>query len=353
MFYPIYQLQGYDQKEHERVRERWDDPTNKKAKDLVLELIRKGGGEDFLQWDFEQGSLKGLLDNDRDLKGIPIFGENIEFPTADNFEAIDFSYSQFHHSTFKNCCLYASFRFAKIYNCRFISCIFRFAYWHGCTIENSAFQDCDFIEYNRFINCDFVNCQFPNYSTSGLLFSDCRFDLNTKIDNPKSKMITREDKESSFNRMQLCDYYKSIYEAYHVGNAPNLTRDYKYLSRKYGTKYLSKNWLWWFKDKLLIELLTGYGLKPIRPLLGGLTTIVVFSFIFGLHRVAITIESFLKEIGHVFLEGLRFSASAFTALGGASELAVPYNYLLLLEYCLGVIFFGLFVTVLSNVWFTE
>lgn len=351
MYIPLHQLHGYDPGEKNRLQGRW---RNREAEDLVLELIRNGGGEDFLQWEYENGILSGFLDDPNDLRGINLFDEMIEFSHEDNFDKIDFSYSQFYHSTFKNASFFGtSLSFVTIYNCKFINCRFHFAYWYGSTIENTSFENCDFVERHRFTNCDFINSKFTNYSISELLFADCRFDSNTMVENPKFSVISNKGRSSKFNKKQLCDYFKSIYEAYHTGNVPGLARKFKYLSEKSRTDYLSKNPLVWLKNKVLVEYLTGYGLKPLRPLMASVFTVIYFSFLYGLNTAKVTSEGFFDILWRIFFSGFWFSLTAFTKLGNISELSYPNSLYFLIECSLGTIFFVLFITTLSNTWFTE
>lgn len=354
MFIQINQLNGYEPDVAQRVRSRWEDSKNDQAKNLILGLIKKGGGEDFLQWDYQQGILKDFLDNEWDLRGIQIFNENIDFPHEDNFENIDFSYGKFYHSAFRNACIYATFDFVRIHNFKFINCSFHFTYWYGCTIENTIFENCNFVERHKFTNCDFINCKFINYSISELLFTDCRFDSNTIITKPKFYMVTSENKRSSgFDKKQLTDFYRSLHEGYHVSHIPELSRKYKHISQKSRTDYCSPNWLIYLRNKLFIEYLTGYGLKPIRPLIAALLTIVYFSFLQGVFNAKIKSVGLWGQLWEMFSNGFWFSITAFNKIGNISEWTFPSNMLFIIEACLGTVFFSLFITTLSNSWFTE
>jgi hypothetical protein len=64
-----------------KSRERWENDDGRDLHEYILGKIREGAGEDFLQWDFENGRL-GFLKNYWDLAGIEISGENITFPTG-------------------------------------------------------------------------------------------------------------------------------------------------------------------------------------------------------------------------------------------------------------------------------
>jgi hypothetical protein len=73
-------LPQYDFERKKRVQARWTDSEDGSAlHSYILEKIRKGAGEDFLQWDFEHGKLE-FLEDYCDLAGFQIFKEDIEFP---------------------------------------------------------------------------------------------------------------------------------------------------------------------------------------------------------------------------------------------------------------------------------
>ena len=155
----------YNVDQRNSSRERWEGEEGQTLHEYIMEKIRSGAGEDFLQWDFEQGRL-GLIKDYWDLAGFDISSENIKFPEGDSFENIDFSHAQFWHSTFDGACFpQTHFSFARLYNITFRNCIFSFAHFYGCQIEKCTFEDCDFIDENGFSNCElketnFLNCFF-------------------------------------------------------------------------------------------------------------------------------------------------------------------------------------------------
>ena len=123
MFVSTDRLLLYKPAKRERYRRRWEQPAGRALRDHVIELIRAGAGEDFLQADFEDGRL-APLENMHDLKGFKIFEEHFDFPGGDTFEAIDFSYADFYHSSFNNAVFNSHVAFARVYNCEFKRCIF-------------------------------------------------------------------------------------------------------------------------------------------------------------------------------------------------------------------------------------
>src|ERR1044072_6129221 len=92
MFTPIHQLSQNNRQEAARCRERWDSVAGQALADDLRARIRSGAGEDFLQWDFEQGRL-GFHEHYHDMKGLELHGEDITFPKGDNFEGVDLSYA--------------------------------------------------------------------------------------------------------------------------------------------------------------------------------------------------------------------------------------------------------------------
>lgn len=338
MFIPIYQLQGYDQKESERVTDRWNSSEGRKHREMILGLIRQGAGEDFLQYYVESGPLGHFLDDMWDLKGFSLFKEEIDFPTADNFEAIDFSYARFYHCILRNCCLNASFRFAKIYNCQFIDCVFNFSHWYGATIEKSQFSRCDFVNFNKFINCSFIGSQIKDFSTANIMFADCQFDAGTSIDVPQLNMVLAKG-QNQMKDTELSGYYKALEEGYAAGGVPELSRKYHFLSRKARNDFLSENRLSWLATKIFVELLTGYGVEPSRPIIGAVITILIFACLFWVQQGS-------------FYKAFLLSSSAFVTIDSASLLPFPFNFLYVVESLFGIVFLALLVTVLANVWFS-
>jgi uncharacterized protein YjbI with pentapeptide repeats len=143
-------LPQYDLEEHKRYKERWQAPDGRELQEKILKMIRNGAGEDFLQWDLEQGEL-GFLENERDLRGFSFFKEDIVFPKADNFSAIDFSYASFYHSKLKNATFFNSgASFAQIYNCHFVDCVFSISGFYGTRFEKAKFINCAFVGHNSF-----------------------------------------------------------------------------------------------------------------------------------------------------------------------------------------------------------
>lgn len=161
MFVSIDRLPQFDPSKREQYRRRWEQQDGRRLSERVLELIRGGAGEDFLQRDFEGGRLAPLEDM-HDLKGLTIFDEHFDFPDGDTFEAIDFSHANFYHSTFNNAVFNCYIGFARIYNCEFRRCIFSFNHAYATTFDKCRFIECEFVESDTFTNCRFRDSEFRN-----------------------------------------------------------------------------------------------------------------------------------------------------------------------------------------------
>ncbi len=343
MFTQIYLLPQYNIKELNKYRDRWDDSDGHQLQDKILGLIRDGAGEDFLQRDFEQGNLR-FLENMWDLKGINIFREQIDFPlTTDNFEGIDFSYCSFHHSTFKNATFLNTFlSFSKLYNCEFMNCTFLFVSFYGATLEKTKFINCDFIEHNSITNCDLREVKLENCFIPTNLFFDCKFDEQTTIDTPLDKSSRKPGSNLKLSKSDLAEIFKGIKEGYTAGGVIKQARMYFFKERKAITRYNTKG----LREKIagfILELLTGYGIKPLRVLLAIFTIFLIFSAVF------------IAKIG--FSEGIILSAGAFFTFGANTNYLQTSSGLLkfiyIAEAFFGISLIALFITVLANYWFRE
>lgn len=340
MFMPIHLLPQQDAEVRHRYRERWDIArTGPALRDKILQMIRDGAGEDFLQYEFERGAL-GFLEDDHDLKGLDILNEEITFPDGDTFEAIDLSYARFYHSTFTNAVFNCDFAFAEIYNCRFVNCIFAFNSFYGAILERVIFKACDFIEHSNFTNCDFKDVQFQGSCFAERFLFDCRFDENSGVDclNPQPLRM----KSGPLDRKEIAGIWGSIKEAFRAGGIGKRAREYYYQERHAGTRYNTRS-KYEMVGGYVLELIAGYGVKPGR-------VIGVMSVVLGLMTVI-----FAGKVG--FSEGLILAAGAFFTFGASSErlqmLGGFYRTLYILTAFMGVSITALLVTVLANVWFRE
>mgnify|MGYP001601910208 CR=1 FL=1 len=340
MFTPIYLLPQYNGKDCDKYQSRWDTSQGIEIRNKVLKMIRDGAGEDFLQWDFEHKEL-GFLESMWDLKGIDIYNEKIDFPTDDNFEAIDFTYASFYHSKFRNATFPGTgFGFSKIYNCEFADCVFSRTSFYSATLEGSKFINCDFIEHNSITNCELREVKFERCFVYKNIFFNCKFDEQTFIDAPLDKPNIMKSFESS--KSDLAEIFKGIKEGYMAGDVIRQARQYFFKERQSIIRYNAKGWRGKASGYFL-ELIAGYGIKPIRVLLTMLTIFLIFS-IFFIGKVGIS-------------EGLLLSSGAFFTFGAnthlLSTLSGFWKIIYILESFLGISLMALFITVLANFWFRE
>ncbi len=304
-------------------------------------MIREGAGEDFLQWEFEHNRL-GFLETMWDLKGLGIFKEDMTFPNDDNFEGIDFSYSQFYHSKFRNAAFESAFRFSRIYNCEFINCLFVFNGFYGTTLEKVKFVNCDFFEQNSLTNCELLDVEFKGCFIPQNIFFDCKFDESTRVNELAPKPTRMTGSSLVLEKTHEAGIYKGIKEAYTAGGAIALAREHFFKQMKAVTRYNTQGWsrkIWGF----FFEYVAGYGVKPHRVLLA---MCIVY-----LLSLALFLQKFTLS------DALLLTAGAFFTFGASSDLIQVAPTFWQVAYVatsfLGVSLSALFVTVLANVWLRE
>jgi len=278
-YIPTSQLRQFDLEEKELVTSRWETKEGETYQKYISKLIRDGGGQHLLQWDFQNGKYGTFLKSENDLRGFKFWKEDIQFPRADNIYALDFSYSNFWHSIFRNACWSATHSFTQFYNCKFIDCQFHYSSFLGCRFEKCEFVRCDFIQGCRFINCDFENSSFNQLFTSNQTFTDCRFSSSVVISSPREKP---NDKSwnISFDKKILKDFYISLRDAYQSSGAHDEEWDYYYLAKHSDTRYNSRNFAEKIYKLFSQEYLMGYGEKPLRCLLVSLGVVLLFSVLY-------------------------------------------------------------------------
>jgi len=341
MFTPIYLLPQYSTKDSQTYRTRWEDPAGQRVRDQILRMIREGAGEDFLQWDFEQGRL-GFLEDMWDLRGIQIFREQIEFPQrALLFEGINFSYGSFFHSTFTNATFdQTTFDFAEIYNCEFVNCVFSFASFFGCTLTKTKFVGCEFVERDTMTNCMLSEVTFEKCFFVRRLFVNCKFDEKTAIDEPADGPTIMVHHE--LDKKDLAEVFKGIREGFVAGEVSKQARRFWFREKQCITRFNSKT----RRDKIIgffLELVTGYGFKPDRVFCTMVVTFLLFS------------AMFVSQLG--LWQGLLLSAGAFFTFGANSEALWQMGgwakVLYISEAFFGLSLMALFITVLVSYWFRE
>lgn len=212
--------------------------------------------------------------------------------------------------------------------------------FYGCRFEKAKFINCDFVENNAMTNCILIETEYKNCFYNNVLFSDCRFDVNTSLDTPKDKP------SSSFNaeldKTYLAEIYKSIKKVYFSGGVFMESRQYFFKQKQSITRYNKKGKLSKIGN-FLLEFITGYGIRPMRVLLSMLVIFILFSSIF------------IDKLG--FAKGILLSAGAFFTFGANADylkyLNNIFKVLYISEAFLGISMTALFIVVLSNLWFTE
>lgn len=338
-------LPRYNPAERNRVRSRWENEEGRLLYEKIVDKIRKGAGEDFLQSDFEQGSL-GFLEDYWDLAGIQLFNEKITFPTGDNFENIDFSYGRFWHSVFTNATFpQTHFSFAKLYNVEFRKCLFAFAHFYGCSLENCKFIDCDFADENGFSNCELENTRFEDCFFNKNKFVDCKFDEAVIFKFKRPPLVggllsqTSSGFKSPLERANISGIYRGIKDGFAAGEINQKAREFRFWQHQAYTRFnqtgvleLIKAYGW--------EVIAGYGLRPMRVLI----------FLVGIFAiVAVWFACRLESIS----DGLIFSAGALLTFGARSELLQKLSWvdygIYIASAFVGVALTALFVTVMANV----
>ncbi len=340
MFRPIYLLPQYNEQLIRKYQGRWETPEGLSLRETILAKIREGAGEDFLQWDFEQGKLR-LLEDYWDLKGILFQSESIGLSKFSLFEALNFSYASFYNSKFRNASFEGPiFNFTKIVGCEFTNCTFLYTYFYGTTIEKTRFVNCDFIDRNHFVNCDIKETNFTQCFYNPSLFNDCKFDEETIFDNPLNNPSYAPD-SATLRNSSLAEFYKGIKDGYGAGGVVRKAREYSYKEHHSITRYNSV-----FQEKIagyFLELVSGYGLKPMRVLASMLILFLLFTI------------AFVVNMGSP--DGVLLSAGAFFTFGGNIERLQNLNPIFIFAYVtesfLGIAFMAFFITVLAKYWFAE
>ncbi|MGZ4107170.1 MAG: pentapeptide repeat-containing protein [Tumebacillaceae bacterium] len=342
-FHRIEMLPNFDALEARQTRSRWNDADG--IKDKIVELIRAGAGEDFLQGEFEAGRL-GFVRDQWDLAGIDLFKEEIEFPKNDSFENIDFSYAKFWHCIFSNATFpQTHFTFARLYNVEFRNCLFGFAHFYGATLEKCKFINCDFVEENGFSNCEFIDVRFDDCFFNKNKFVDCRFDENVHFTSSKGErrlgllVAPSSGFKERMEETNISGIYRNIKDCYFAGQVYVQVRKYLFLQHQAYTRY---NRLGRFNKlkRYVWEIVAGYGAKPIRVLLclGVLYLLVSFRFSYALGDVK---------------DGILLSSGAFLTFGAKSDLLASMglfdNCLYIASAFVGISMVALLITVMANV----
>lgn len=341
LFTPIHLLPQYSTANQKKYEERWHTSEGRHVQERVLALITRGAGEDFLQWDFEQGSLP-ILENMWDLKGINLGAAEFDFPHEDNFEAIDFSYSHFYHCTFKGATFSCNFSFVKFFKCRFERCVFAYNGFYGSFFGDCLFDNCDFWDSASFTNSSFKAVVFNNCLIPENIFFDCRFDEKTSVDSLRKAPAIMTGSDVRLENNRLAAIYQGIKEAYVSGKIISRAREYQYKELQAATRFNSGN-LRTRISGFALELLTGYGLKPTRVLMA---MILIF---------ALSLWWFTPRVGFgqamVLVSGAMFTFGAYSEL--LRNLGPASHVVYVATAFAGMIGVALFVTVWAVKWLRQ
>lgn len=341
MFTPIYLLPQYNEAELNRYRDRWETDEGLETSQRVLELIRNGAGEDFLQWDFENGRLP-LLESMSDLKGLYLHGD-FDFPDDETFEVIDFSYALISNAKMHNAA-FPSTRgaFTEFVRCIFSNCSFRGAKFFGATFDECEFVECDFLWGCEFVNCDFTGGRFSRAFFERNVFVNCRFSETVDINSGKLEAHgtarPQADPAPSLDRPERSGIFRAIKEAYAAGRVGNM--EDRYFVKEMEAITSAAPWKA-RPGRYFLQVVTNYGVAPFR--VGGAMAAILFAG--GL--------LFAREVG--LRDGLVISAGAFFTFGvnasALAELPPAFSVLYVVEAFFGLSATALFITLLAARWF--
>ncbi|MCB1164449.1 pentapeptide repeat-containing protein [bacterium] len=335
MFAPIAQLLRQDKSSSQRWIDRWNTDRGKADAQLILDLIRRGAGEDFLQSDFEGGRLP-TLENMWDLRGYGLFKERIEFPEGDTFEGINFSHGSFHHCELINATFFNSYMgYGRVYGCTFVRCVFAIAHFYAVQFENCRFVNCDFFETPAFDNCDLQNTEFNGCWFGVSTFADCRLDAGCRIvsvaHNPTSSM------KAEFSWSTLASVYRGIYSGFMASGATRHAFGALYQAERAETRSLPfgrQKALGW-----VFSFTMGYGLRPLRVIRSLALLLTGASLVFAL---AMPIRD-----AAVLAAGSLFTFGAGVAQ--LAQLSLAYVVAYILFAFLGICLTSTFVVVFARV----
>jgi hypothetical protein len=262
--------------------DRWDTLKGRAQHEVVLDLLRQGGGEGFIFNALERGQLSwDWFEKENDLRGITLQGEKITFPPGDNFEGTDFSYSSIYYCQFAEGYFSTNFEAARLYNVTFQNCTFHFASFKDCTIEKCTFVGCDFVERCGFSNSNVQGTVFEDVYMSTSIFQSCKFDNDVAL-----KGLRLQSRETGCNahRMpesELANIYFDLAEGYSAGNS-YLCSKHLFMANQFVTKYRTKSLPKRLLRTVFYEFLMGYGERPLRCLLFSFALIVVFGILYFL-----------------------------------------------------------------------
>ena len=194
--------------------------------------------------------------------------------------------------------------------------------------------------HSSFVNCalddvEFINCFFEKRP-----FSDCRFNDNTKIDEPRSKLVQSDS--IKLEARDQAEIFRGIKEAYAGGGVLKQSRNYFFKQMQSVTRHNTPNKV----EKAfgyLLEVIAGYGIRPWRVLCTMLLGFLVSFFLFAC------------QLG--LSDALIVTAGAFFTFGAGSEylkgMGNLYRVIYILTSFFGISLTALLITVFANLWLRE
>lgn len=341
MYTSVYLLNQNNHDKCTKYQSRWRTEEGIRLKQHIIHRIKTENKQALLPGNLPQNKLS-LLENEYDLKGLSLVNEKVTARSSDILNGADLSYLYVTNTHFKNINFAnTNISFANLYNVTFTNCLFSYATFYANLLEDVSFFGCDFMERNDIRNCRFTNVSFQHCFIETNLFHSCRFDERTSIKGLRSTSQLSL-KTVVFNPKELAELYKSLKNSYLTGKVINKSRDCYYLERQAITRYIIDNKY----EKLgnfFLELIAGYGTKPLRVLVWMVMLFLIFSGIF------------INKIGYP--DGLLLSTGAYFTNGVESQqlrdLDIVYKSFFILESFFGIVFTTLFVTVMANLWLRE
>lgn len=372
----------------ERVKKLLD--KHKDDKDLTSEqdYIKPGWdwlGADLTGWNLEglklstydeKANFKNVFMVAANLKGVIFEGANLERATlgssilenADfnnaNLEGADFEGSDLKKSLFYRANLKkADFRGADLKDTNFMDsnlykailggtnlqnailtkCNLQEAYLGGANLENvdlhgSNLRDADFSEDTKLHNVNLFKCKIEN--------SNLKFAFN-QIDD---KVI--QERNSEKNYFEAKEVYRTLKNYFRQESIYDISGKYYYKEKLMEAKcnWKDKKYFKWISN-MFLNLVAGYGERPLRVLIWWVGIILGYSFIYYFYNgIYIRMANNINSYNPKFLEALYFSIVTFTTLGFGDFAPKPGFFQLFasFEALLGAIFMAMFIFVFAR-----
>ena len=339
MFIPIHTHPLFDPDEKKRLQDRWENeqvsPGSLTCQQKIENWISQGANRYLLY----RGDELPILEGEWDFRGIRISDISTEYPPGvDHFKGKSFQYAELWRCHFKKAVFFSSsFSFARLYDCTFEDCTFSFAGFFAARLEKSHFIRCDFFE-----ECEIDNIMMLDGSISQCHFStsthirDCHFDDLTKVGELNLDSYLNATPPYRTPNAMLSSLYRSFQLAYEASGAEELAFEFNWKGRCAFTRHNLKSWRRVFN--IVNELLTGYGLRPIRPFLSMIILYVA--------AVACFATKVPAEDGVFIAGGALFTFGA--GIEQVSRLGLIWRVLYISLSFLGISLTSLLVTTLAN-----